>query len=173
MPLSYHIYLQIAPFLTSPTLVTPKLAKTDSVYRSSDNRSHIDVLLGPKPSLLVNVKRSPSALSLPPEASPPLSINRPRSALFEEMFSAPSALVAPSTNVHVRPPPPLLQKGGNHFVPTRELEAPRGYSLRSSAELGSDAWSGAAVGNLQALLPAVLSSMSFRGSLGRPSLRED
>ena len=34
------------PSLTSPTLVALRNARTASVYRSSDNRSRIDVLLG-------------------------------------------------------------------------------------------------------------------------------
>ena len=45
-PLSPDAYLQSALALTSPTLVLLKKFRTASVYRLSDNKSLIDVLLG-------------------------------------------------------------------------------------------------------------------------------
>ena len=73
---SCHIYLQIAPPLTSLTLVAARKANTASVNLSSDSRSLIDVLLGlalacltlnPKPFLLL---KGSLVLLLSPEASP-------------------------------------------------------------------------------------------------------
>ena len=45
-PHFFRVYVQIAPSLTSPTRVAPRKARTASVYRPSDSKPRIDVLLG-------------------------------------------------------------------------------------------------------------------------------
>ena len=74
---SYRIYLQVAPSLTSPTLVASRKDKTTSVYLLSDNKSPTDVLLGlaldsltRKPTPFILLYWSPPDPDLPPDAAP-------------------------------------------------------------------------------------------------------
>ena len=72
-------YPQITPSLTSPTRAAFRKVRTASVFRSSESKSRIVVLLGlalacltrkPKPLLLLGVLPPPSDAPLLPDASP-------------------------------------------------------------------------------------------------------
>ena len=85
-------YLQMTPFLTSPTLVSLKKPNTASVYLLFDNNSLIDVLLGlalacltpyPKPFLLL---RGPLSSSLFPD-NLPTSVHSFLISFFQKLHS--------------------------------------------------------------------------------------
>ena len=94
------LYIQITPSLTSSTRVAPKTI-TASVYRSSDSRSRIDVLLGlalacltqkPKPLLLLKRLRMILPALLMPLRPLPKALVSPclcrAHYLFKEMLPA-------------------------------------------------------------------------------------
>ena len=140
-------YLQIAPALTSPTLVSRKNLRTASLYRSFANKSLTDVLLGlaracltlyPKPFLLL---KGSSACSLFPDSFPTavqsslISVVQALHSLNRRSLLCLPLLHHQQTSVSVHPH--LPQEGGYHGVPAKKLEEPGRDPLRGSPQLGA------------------------------------